>query len=141
VRSNRGGAKVPAWIFTVAELKAEVARVAVAPDAINPLPSEPAMPPLPPNSGLADAFDLVKADGTTLTYDLGVGACDYEIQPVFAEFDDVVVVAGTRKASAGACIDLLKLQPVTVTLAKPIGARVVLDLNAHPVQQRVLPGR
>jgi hypothetical protein len=139
LRTSRGEAKVPAWIFTVAELKADVARVAVAPDAITPVPSDAAIPPLPANSGLAGAYDLVKADGTTLTYNLGVGACDYDIQPVFAEFDDVVVVAGTLKASPGPCIDLLKLQPVTVTLARPIGGRVVLDLNAHPLQQRVVP--
>jgi hypothetical protein len=140
LRTSRGPATVPAWIFTVTELKAEVARVAVAPSAISPLPTTATVPPLPADSGLVGAMDVVSATGTTLTYDLGVGACDYDIQPVFAEFDDVVVVAGTRQTSPGACIDLLKYQPVTVTLAKPLGARVVLGTDARPLQQRTRLG-
>ena len=141
LHTSRGSAAVPAWIFTVPELKAEVARVAVAPSAISPLPSDASVPPMPADSGLVGAMDLVSTVGSSLTYDLGVGACDYDIKPVFAEFDDVVVVAGTRQTSPGACIDLLKYQPVTVTLAKPLGGRVVLNLDAHPLQKRVLPGR
>ena len=141
LQTSRGTATVPAWIFTVPELKAEVARVAVAPSAISPLPSDASVPPMPHDASLVGAMDLVSTVGPSLTYDLGVGACDYDIKPVFAEFDDVVVVAGTRQTSPGACIDLLKYQPVTVTLAKPIGARVVLDFNARPLQQRVVPGR
>jgi hypothetical protein len=139
LRTSRGLAKVPAWIFTVAGLKAEVARVAVAPASIAALPTGGAVAPLPANSGYAGAQGIVKADGTTLTYTVGVGACDYDIRPVFAEFDDVVVVAATRKSSAGACIDLLKLEPVTVTLAKPLGARVVLDAaGGHPLTKTSL---
>ncbi len=141
LRTSRGPATVPAWIFTVTELKAEVARVAVAPSAISPLPTTAAVPPLPAGSGLVGAVDIVSVAGQELTYDLGVGACDYDIQPVFAEFDDVVVVAGTRQTSPGACIDLLKYQPVKVALAKPLGARVVLDADAHPLQQRTPLGR
>jgi hypothetical protein len=141
LQTSRGPARVPAWIFTITELKAEVARVAVAPSAISPLPTTAAVPPLPADSGLVGAMDMISATGSSLTYDLGVGACDYDIQPVFAEFDDVVVVAGTRQTSPGACIDLLKYQPVTVALAKPLGARVVLNTDARPLQKRVLAGR
>lgn len=136
VQTSRGAATVPAWIFTVPELKAEVARVAVAPAAISPLPSDASVPPLPADSGFVGAMDIVSSVGPSLTYDLGVGACDYDIKPVLAEFDDVVVVAGSRQTSPGACIDLLKYQPVTVTLAKPLGARVVLNADGHPLQER-----
>src|SRR6185437_11821523 len=90
LQTSRGAATVPAWIFTVPELKAEVARVAVAPSAISPLPSDASVPPMPADSGLVGAMDLVSTVGSSLTYDLGVGACDYDIKPVFAEFDDVV---------------------------------------------------
>jgi hypothetical protein len=46
-----------------------------------------------------------------------------------------VVIGGrvTRKA-AGFCPDLLKLQPVSVNLAGPLGGRVILDaLSGKPL--------
>jgi hypothetical protein len=49
---------------------------------------------------------------------------------------DVVVVGGTVKPPSGdmACIDLLEIRPVEVTLAAPLGARAVLDaVTAQPL--------
>ncbi|GAB3945106.1 hypothetical protein GCM10027614_36350 [Micromonospora vulcania] len=121
VRTSRGEAQVPAWLFTVKELASPVARLAVAPTAVSPVP-EPSAPARPLPDGLVTAQDLVSVDGARLTVRLGVGACDTGITPLVRETPDAVVVGGSVTRSTGVCIDLLKLEPVTVTLAAPLGA-------------------
>jgi hypothetical protein len=129
VRTSRGEARVPAWLFTIDKLSGPVARVAVAESAVAPVPSagtaDPGGSP-PPN--LVTAQDLVKVDGARLTYRLGVGACDRQITPLVAEYPDVVVVAGRVVRGTGVCTDQLLLEPVTATLGAPLGARPVLSL-------------
>ncbi|WP_405427020.1 hypothetical protein [Micromonospora sp. NBC_00617] len=127
VRTSRGEAQVPAWLFTVEELATPVAQLAVAPTAVTPVPSAPT-PPQPLPEGLVAAQDMVAVDGARMTVRLGVGACDTDITPVVSERPDVVVVGGAVTRSAGVCTDVLKLEPVTVTLAAPLGARPVLDV-------------
>jgi hypothetical protein len=126
VRTSRGPAQVPAWLFTIAELPQPIARVAVAPSAVA---TPPTVGPAAPTdtTGLVSAQDLVGVDGARLTYRLGVGACDKDITPLVYETDDVVVVGGSVTTSDGMCVMLLKLEPVTVTLRAPLGARPVLD--------------
>lgn len=133
VRTSRGDATVPAWLFTVAEMREPISQVAVVPSAITPVPS-PSLPEFPYQRGLVTAQDVVDAKGNALTFRLGVGACDTDIQPLFLETGTAVVVAGTVRTTDGPCIDLLKLEPVTVTLAEPLGARAVLDaINGTPL--------
>ncbi|MCX5069397.1 hypothetical protein OOJ91_26475 [Micromonospora lupini] len=127
VRTSRGEAQVPAWLFTVEELATPVAQLAVAPSAVTPVPSAPT-PTQPLPEGLVAAQDIVAVDGARLTLRLGVGACDTGITPVVRELPDVVVVGGQVTRSTGVCTDQLKLEPVTVTLATPLGARPVLDV-------------
>lgn len=127
VRTSRGEAQVPAWVFTVAELTAPVARVAVTPGATAAAP-EPTAPARPAPNGIVGAQDLEKIDGRTVTYRLGVGACDTGITPLVQERDDVVVVGGSVVPAEGVCTAMLKLEPVTVTLTAPLGARPVLDV-------------
>lgn len=126
LRTSRGQADVPAWLFRIAGLAEPVARVAVALSAVQPVPT-PSLPAAPPIAGLVSAQDIASIDGARLVYRLGVGACDYDIRPLIYETPDAVVVAGAVRTRPGACIDLLKLEPVTVTLAQPVGARPVLD--------------
>lgn len=127
LRTSRGAATVPAWLFTIAGLSEPVARVAVAASAVTPVPS-PSVPPAPQVPGLVSAQDLTGVEGNTLTYRLGVGACDTDITPLVYETDHVVVVGGSvTTPTEGACIAILKLQPVTVTLAKPLAGRPVVD--------------
>jgi hypothetical protein len=127
VRTSRGEAQVPAWLFTVEELATPVAQLAVAPTAVTPVPSVP--PPTQPLlDGMVGAQDLAAVDGARLTVRLGVGACDTDITPVVWERPDVVVIGGTVTRSTGVCNMMLKLEPVTVTLAAPLGARPVLDV-------------
>ncbi|HEX5540003.1 MAG TPA: hypothetical protein VFX60_00305, partial [Micromonospora sp.] len=81
VRTSRGEAQVPAWLFTVAGLTGPIARLAVAPSAVASVPEAP-----PPAEGLPEGLvsvqDLTGVDGATLSYRLGVGACDFDITPL-----------------------------------------------------------
>ncbi|GAA4569939.1 hypothetical protein GCM10023176_27550 [Micromonospora coerulea] len=128
VRTSRGVADVPAWLFTVTELRAPVARLAVAPGAVTAVP-EGVAPTRPAPDGVVGTQGLTApADGARLNYRLGVGACDTGITPLVLERDDVVVVGGGVTRSPGVCTNELKLEPVTVTLKVPLGARPVLDV-------------
>ncbi|WP_088963820.1 hypothetical protein [Micromonospora purpureochromogenes] len=127
VRTSRGVADVPAWLFTVEELTAPVARLAVAPSAVT-APKDPQPPTGPAPGDIVGAVDLVAVEDARLTVRLGVGACDTGITPLVQERPDVVVVGGRVIRSTGACIAMLKLEPVTVTLKAPLGARPVLDV-------------
>ncbi|MFG1650754.1 hypothetical protein ACGFIE_12545 [Micromonospora sp. NPDC049275] len=127
VRTSRGEAQVPAWLFTVEELAVPVAQLAVAPTAVTPVPSA-STPTQPLPEGLVAAQDLTAVDGARLTFRLGVGACDTGITPLVRELPDVVVVGGRVTRSTGVCTDQLKLEPVTITLAAPLGARAVLNV-------------
>jgi hypothetical protein len=129
VRTSRGDAHVPAWLFTVAELSAgPVARVAVADSAVGPVPTVgiPEATGVPPE--FVTAQDLVEVDGARLTYRLGVGACDTKITPLVQEYPDLVVVAGHVVRTTGVCTEQLLLAPVAVTLGAPLGARPVLSI-------------
>lgn len=118
VRTSRGVAVVPAWLFTVAELTTQVARLAVAPRAVTAVP-EPSTPTRPLPAGVAGADRLQRVDGTRLTYTVALGACDGGPTALVRESDDVVVVGGGVVQATGECIDLAALKPVTVTLAAP----------------------
>ena len=136
VRTSRGVADVPAWLFTVEGLAAPVARVAVAPQSVTPVP-EPTAPARPAPEGVVGAEHTERVDGTRLTYVLGVGACDTGITPLVQEREDVVVVGGGVVRASGVCTDQLKLEPVTVTLSAPLGGRPVLDvLTGRVLTQR-----
>lgn len=133
VRTSRGEATVPAWLFTVEEITVPVARLAVASTAVAPVPSAPE-PSRGPAPDLVPAQSLSAADGRNLAYQLGVGACDTDITPLVAQFDDVVVIAGGVTRSTGVCTLQLVLKPVTATLDAPLGGRPVLDaLTGQPL--------
>ncbi|PWU47918.1 hypothetical protein DLJ46_13305 [Micromonospora globispora] len=129
VRTSRGVAEVPAWLFTVDELKTPVARVAVAPSAVAAVPPGDG-PTGPVPDGVVGAESLDAADGTRLDYRLAVGACDTAITPRVLERDDVVVVGGSVTRSTGVCTLQLVLKPVTVTLKAPLGTRPVLNVSS-----------
>ncbi|MFF3854164.1 hypothetical protein [Micromonospora sp. NPDC002575] len=126
VRTSRGEAQVPAWLFTVDELTAKVARLAVA--GTPAAPPEGVAPTGRAPDGVVGAQDLRAVDGAKLSWRVGVGACDTGITPLVQERDDVVVVGGGVVRGTGMCVDLLKLEPVTATLKAPLGNRPVLDV-------------
>jgi len=139
VRTSRGAAQVPAWLFTVTGLTRPVARVAVVPSAVSALPGAEAGRPARAN-GLVGAQDLTAADGTALDYRLGVGACDSDLRPLVYETADVVVLGGSVQVPGGPCAGQLKLTPARVTLRTAVGDRVVLDaLTGQPLPLQVEP--
>ncbi|MEW2473995.1 MULTISPECIES: hypothetical protein [Micromonospora] len=134
LRTSRGEAQVPAWLFTVEEIGAVVAAAAVAPHAVDAVP-EPVAPSDTAPEGLVAAQDIVEVDGTRLAFRLGVGSCDTDITPLVQERDDIVVVGGTVVRSTDVCDAMLRMEPVEVTLKEPLGARPVLDaLTGAPLR-------
>ncbi|MCX4474182.1 hypothetical protein OOK41_28395 [Micromonospora sp. NBC_01655] len=127
VHTSRGKAHVPAWVFTVAELRALVARLAVDPGAVTAVPRGVA-PIRPAPEGVVGAESLQAVDGARLTWRIGVGACDTGATPLVQERDDVVVVGGGVTPATGICTDQLLVKPVTATLKAPLGDRPVLDV-------------
>ncbi len=137
IQTSRGRAEVPSWRFTVKGLEHPVVQVAVAPEAIKPLPAPPAEP-VEPGAHLVSAQDLTAVQGNKIDFRLGVGACDKDIVPLVWESDDIVVIGGMVRqppAEGVACTMQLVLQPVSVTLKAPAGDRVILDIMGSPPQQ------
>lgn len=127
IRTSRGEASVPAWLFTVEELAVPVARLAVAESAVSAVPAGDG-PSAPPAPELAAAQNVISIEGAELKWRIGVGACDSGFEPLVAEFDDVVVLGGGVVRGTGVCTDQLLLKPVEATLKEPLGARTLLDV-------------
>ncbi|MFC0007414.1 hypothetical protein [Micromonospora siamensis] len=127
VRTSRGVAEVPAWLFTVEELAVPVARVAVAPDAVTAPPEGSGPGTAAPPDVVAGVSLRAVTDGR-IDYRVGVGACDSDITPLVVERDDVVVVGAAVVRPTGPCTMQLKLEPVSVSLTAPLGDRPVLDV-------------
>ncbi|MGR6317414.1 hypothetical protein Q2K19_05880 [Micromonospora soli] len=127
VRTSRGQAEVPAWLFTVEGMRVPVARLAVAAGAIGAVP-EGVGTDRPLTDGVVSVQSLDGVDGTRLDYRVGVGACDTGVTPLVLERDDVVVLGAGVTRSTGPCTLQLVLKPVSVTLKAPLGDRAVLDV-------------
>jgi hypothetical protein len=128
LKTSRGPATVPAWLFTVAELPAPIARVAVARTALSSVPI-PSVPPVAAQDQgtVLGATRLIEVTGDRLTVIVGMGGCQRDPVGLSYESADVVVVAGSADTTAGECVNSLALKPVPVPLAAPLGDRVVLD--------------
>ncbi|MEV0714575.1 hypothetical protein [Asanoa sp. NPDC050611] len=124
MRTSRGVATVPAWRFQLDDGRA-VLRAAVADPS--PVPSPAATPTRAAPPGIVAAQGVTGVSGLEVHYQLGVGACDRDITPIVAERPDVVVVTGGVTRAEGECTDQLLIEPVSVTLAEPLGDRPVLD--------------
>ncbi|HEY0639581.1 MAG TPA: hypothetical protein VGD67_18180 [Pseudonocardiaceae bacterium] len=133
VRTDRGPAMVPAWAFGLEGSAMRIARVAVEPSG------PAALPVRPPVVGSV----TVGPDDRTLTVAFagaaeGDGACTADYTPRVAESPHAVVLTldteGRTFAPDVACLDRPYERTATVTLAGPVGDRVVLDaVGAVPV--------
>ena len=140
IRTSRGQARVPAWRFGVKELAQPVLRVALDDTAVTPLPEVSPDGPAPA-AGLAGAQTWDSVRGRALGFTVGVGDCDKDVVGRVFETARVVVVGGTVRPPGPdvVCTAMLRLAPVTVDLAKPLGERVVLDVaSGRPL---ILGGR
>lgn len=127
LRTSRGPATVPAWLFTVAELPAPVARVALRPTELFPLPDPGIEPMRSDTQGMVAAMRLTAIRDQTVSFLVGAGACSGNPRGLVYETTEAVVIAGMVDSSQGPCVASLSLRPVTVTLVSPVGERVVLN--------------
>lgn len=130
VRTSRGPATVPAWRFTVAGLGWKVSEVAIAPSAFVVLPGSGTIPPAGRDTKGVSELTAVSGDGRTLTLIFTGGACDAAWGAYRYESGSTVVVGSWERYSAGigACAAIGIGRRVHVTLARPLGTRVVLDV-------------
>ncbi|MDP9799590.1 hypothetical protein J2S43_008102 [Catenuloplanes nepalensis] len=127
LRTSRGDATVPAWLFSVRGVSSPVARVAVTPASTAPVPSPSLAPPGAGGTDLKATQSLARVAGTTLDLRLGVGACDEQITPLVHETDTLIIVGGTATSTAEMCTEQLVIHPASATLAAPAGDRPILD--------------
>jgi hypothetical protein len=130
VRTSRGLASVPAWRFTVAGLGWQVSEVAVARSALIVLPGYGPIPPGGQNTPGVNGLTAVSANGRTLTLSFIGSACDAAWGAYRYESDSTVVAGSWEKPSAGntPCPAVGMLRTARMTLARPLGTRVILDV-------------
>jgi hypothetical protein len=130
VRTSRGLASVPAWRFTVAGLDWKVSEVAVARGALVVLPGYGPVPAAGRNTPGVSGLTAVSADGRTLTLSFTGSACDAARGAYRYESNGTVVAGSWEKPSAGdtPCPAVGMFRTARVTLTRPLGIRVILDV-------------
>jgi hypothetical protein len=130
VHTSRGLASVPAWRFTVSGLGWKVSEVAVARSAFVVLPGYGPIPPAGQNTPGVNGLTAVSADGRTLTLGFIGSACDAAWGAYRYESSGTVVVGSWEKPAAGnsPCPAVGMPRTARVTLARPLGTRVILDV-------------
>jgi hypothetical protein len=130
VPTSRGPASVPAWRFTVTGLGWKVSEVAVERGALVILPDCVRCPAAGRSTPGVGAVTGVSVHGRTLTVSLLGGACDAAWGAYLYESGSTVVVGSWQRSSAaGAPCPAVGIgRTARVTLARPLGTRVVLDV-------------
>ncbi|MFZ0162003.1 MAG: hypothetical protein WAL12_00315 [Trebonia sp.] len=129
VRTSRGPASVPAWRFTVAGLGWKVSEVAVARSAFVVLPGYGQIPPPGRDTRGVSELTAVSGNGRALRLIFTGGACTTAWGAYKYESGSTVVVGSWERSSAnGPCPAVGIGRTARVTLARPLGTRVVLDV-------------
>jgi hypothetical protein len=130
VETSRGPAVLPAWRFTMAELGWPVTEAAVASGNFITLPDPFPLPAADRDVPGVGGLQAVSADGRTLTLKITTGACDTAWGARVHQTGTAVVVGSwTSGGSSGqACPAMALLRYTRVTLARPLGSRIVLDV-------------
>lgn len=126
ILTSRGPATVPMWQFTVAGLAPPVERVAVSPSVITRTPVSGGNGVSLP--GIDGPRALAAISESAVTFRVMVGDCDIEEHPLLYEDAQTVVVGVFSTTKQGICDAVGVIKAFTVTLAKPLGTRVVLDV-------------
>lgn len=129
VDTSNGRATVPAWSFTAKGLSRPIVVLAVSTEVLQPL-VEPVPPP-----GLGQTLEpslvpvgwLTGVDDRTLTFVLDHESCDRDLRAHVLEFNDMVVIGGSRTLERGCGEGVGASTPATVTLAEPLGDRAVIS--------------
>jgi len=129
VRTSRGPASVPAWRFTVAGLGWKVSEVAVARSAFVVLPGYGPIPSAGRSTQGVSELTAVSGNGRALRLIFFGGACAAAWGAYKYESGSTVVVGSWERSSAnGPCPAVGIGRTARVTLARPLGTRVVLDV-------------
>ena len=130
VPTSRGLARLPAWHFTVAGLGWQVSEVGVARSALVVLPGHGPIPPAGRATPGVSALTAISADGRTLTLGFIGSACDAAWGAYRYESSGTVVAGSWERPSAAStpCPAAGMPRTARVTLARPLGTRVVLDV-------------
>lgn len=130
VRTSRGEARVPAWLFTVEGYDAPLVRVAIRPQDLPKPPVEP-IATFDAGTSPLSGYTGGAPEATTLTLSAGHGACDGGVAVEVLEGADTVVLAGRilpgEHGPDAPCPAVMLHQEVEVTLTRPVGGRVLLD--------------
>jgi hypothetical protein len=145
-QSSRGPAQVPAWEFSLQDTDVKLDQIAaggqfIAPSV--PTPNDQAtgqqvgQPWVGPPVGSA----TVDASGATLTVDFtgapdtGDKPCgaDYNVEAVESDTGVLVIVYEHPNTTPAACVLVGALRTAQVTLAKPLGTRTLIDMQARPI--------
>ncbi|MFJ4921506.1 hypothetical protein [Streptomyces sp. NPDC088725] len=135
IRTSRGTATVPAWLFTLEGYDTPLKRVAVTPSTLPDSPIKGA------EEGAAGGLWRVARlagtakDGRSLTVRATSGSCDKgPVVNVLETDENVVLYASVAGARKGPCTAGMTEQNVKVQLRKPLGDRILLDtLTSRPV--------
>ena len=141
VRTSRGPATVPAWRFTVPGLGWMVSEVAIARSAFVVLPAYAPIPAAGPETQGVSELTAVSRNGRVLTLLITGGGCDAAWGAYRYESGSTVVVGSWERSIAGnvACPAIGIVRRVHVTLDRPLGTRVVLDVASGLPLVRGLP--
>jgi hypothetical protein len=143
-QSSRGPAQVPAWEFSLKDTAVKLDQLAVGTDfTAPPMPTTNDQQVAQPWVGPSAQSATVDASGMTITVtvigapDPGDKPCgaDYTAEAVESDAAVVVIVYEHQSLSTVpvACTAVGALRTVPVALAKPLGKRTLIDLQAQPV--------
>ncbi len=144
-QTSRGPAQAPAWEFSLKDTDVKLDQVAVG--------DQFTAPPVPTPNDQASGQQVaqpwvaqvqsasVDASGMTLTVtvegapDPGDKPCgaDYTAEAVESDTAVVVIVWQHRNTVPAMCSAVGALRTAQVTLAKPLGSRTLIDLQAQPI--------
>src|ERR1700674_3014941 len=127
--TDRGRAQIDSWLFTMSRISGEIAYPALAPEAVwNADMSKASMTP----------GSTLSIDGLTLTFGftgaVASGPCGSDYRGVVAESRTAAAVALQKTPHSApnaniACETIAQIRHVDVSLASPLGGRVVLDAS------------
>ncbi|MEV7519937.1 hypothetical protein [Streptomyces sp. NPDC091371] len=145
VRTSRGQAQVPAWLFTIEGYDTPLAQIAIRPQE---LPKPPIEPLGLSGGGTARISGHSAGSPDTASFEVtaGHGSCDGGVAVDVLEGTDTVVLAGRilpgKEPAPGQGCDLaMRMQNVTVTLTRPVGDRILIDSESGaPIEQEARRG-
>jgi hypothetical protein len=145
-QSSRGPAQAPAWEFSLKDTDVKLDQVAVGRQFTTlPVPTptdlatgqqvaQPWFGP-PVQSATVDAGGMTMTVTVVGAADAGDKPCgaDYTAEAVESDTGVVVIVYEHRNALPAACTLVGYFRTAQVTLAKPLGNRTLIDLQAQPI--------